>query len=234
MRRSTSSPSGRATVRARRRTRTSTASRPRTPSYDALLEDDGVDAVYIALPNALHHEWTMRALAAASTSSARSRTRAIPHEVDEAHDEAERNGLVLTEAYMWRHARQTALLRELLPQRGRAPSGARDVHRLAPARRRRALDTRPRRRRAARPRLLLHQRRAARHRQRARPRARRGAATRARSTGRSPGRCTSTDVTATFQCSLLAPLVNTIDVIGADGVAASFRTRSWIRPASSC
>ena len=54
----------------------------------------------------------------ASTSSARSRTRAIPSEVDEAHDEAERHGLVLTEGYMWRHARQTALLRELLPQVG--------------------------------------------------------------------------------------------------------------------
>ena len=41
------------------------------------------------------------------------------------------------------------------------------------------------------------------------------------------------DVTATFQCSLLASLVNTIDVIGADGSLA-FRTRSWTHPASSC
>ena len=33
-------------------------------SYEALLDDVAVDAVYIGLPNSLHHPWTMRALAA--------------------------------------------------------------------------------------------------------------------------------------------------------------------------
>ncbi len=33
-------------------------------SYDALLADDAVDAVYISLPNGMHHEWSVRALAA--------------------------------------------------------------------------------------------------------------------------------------------------------------------------
>ena len=31
-------------------------------SHEALLEDDRVDAVYLALPHGLHHEWAIRAL----------------------------------------------------------------------------------------------------------------------------------------------------------------------------
>jgi D-xylose 1-dehydrogenase (NADP+, D-xylono-1,5-lactone-forming) len=87
-------------------------------SYEELLADEGIDAVYIALPNALHHDWTMRALAAGKHVLVEKPYSRVPEQVDEAWHEAVQRGLVLTEAYMWRHSNQTQLLRELLPHVG--------------------------------------------------------------------------------------------------------------------
>ncbi len=87
-------------------------------SYEDLLADPGLDAVYVALPNALHHEWTMRALAAGKHVLCEKPYTHHPAQVDEAWDEAGRRGLVVTEAYMWRHAPQTRLLLDLLPRVG--------------------------------------------------------------------------------------------------------------------
>ena len=87
-------------------------------SYEELLADPELDAVVIALPNALHHEWTMRALAAGKHVLCEKPYTRHPHEAETAWDEAERRGLVLMEAFMWRHAPQTALMLELLPRLG--------------------------------------------------------------------------------------------------------------------
>jgi D-xylose 1-dehydrogenase (NADP+, D-xylono-1,5-lactone-forming) len=87
-------------------------------SYDELLGDPDVDAAYIALPNALHHEWTMRALTAGKHVLCEKPYTRRPDDVGEAWDEATRRGLVLTEGFMWRHGAQTKRLLELLPQIG--------------------------------------------------------------------------------------------------------------------
>jgi D-xylose 1-dehydrogenase (NADP+, D-xylono-1,5-lactone-forming) len=83
-------------------------------SYEALLEDAEVDGVYISLPNSLHHPWTMRALAAGKHVLCEKPYSRSPVEVEEAFDAADAAGLVLTEAFMYRHNPQTALVRELV------------------------------------------------------------------------------------------------------------------------
>ena len=88
------------------------------PSYEALLADTGVDAVYISLPNSLHHEWTMHALRAGKHVLAEKPYTSTPSEVEDAFDLADRSGLVLMEAFMWRHGPGADLIRELLPKIG--------------------------------------------------------------------------------------------------------------------
>jgi xylose dehydrogenase (NAD/NADP) len=87
-------------------------------SYEELLADPRIDAVYVALPNALHHEWTMRALHAGKHVLVEKPYTRRPEQVDEAWDLAEAGGLVLQEAFMWRHSAQTRLFGALLPRVG--------------------------------------------------------------------------------------------------------------------
>lgn len=87
-------------------------------SYEALLADPGVDAVYICLPNALHHRWTMAALAAGKHVLCEKPYTRRPDEVTEAFDAADAAGLVLMEAFMWRHTPLARRFVELLPTIG--------------------------------------------------------------------------------------------------------------------
>ena len=85
-------------------------------SYEALLADPGVDAVYISLPNGMHHEWTMRALAAGKHVLCEKPYTRRAAEVEEAFDAADAGGLVLTEAFMYRHHPQTAAIARLVSE----------------------------------------------------------------------------------------------------------------------
>jgi predicted dehydrogenase len=83
-------------------------------SYEALLADPDVEAVYISLPNSLHVEWSIHALEAGKHVLCEKPFDRRPEEVERAFDAADRAGRILAEAFMWRHNPQTAKLLELV------------------------------------------------------------------------------------------------------------------------
>ena len=87
-------------------------------SYEQLLTDPEVDAVYVGVPNSLHHRMTMMALAAGKHVLCEKPYTRHPEQVVEAFDAADRAGLLLMEAFMWRHSPQTRRFMELLPEVG--------------------------------------------------------------------------------------------------------------------
>jgi predicted dehydrogenase len=85
-------------------------------SYEALLEDPDVEAVYIPLPNTLHCEWSIRAMEAGKHVLCEKPLSRHPEEVDEAFDVADRTGRFLMEAFMYRHNPQMIRLKQLVDQ----------------------------------------------------------------------------------------------------------------------
>ncbi|HEU0247344.1 MAG TPA: Gfo/Idh/MocA family oxidoreductase [Gaiellaceae bacterium] len=85
-------------------------------SYDALLEDPAVEVVYISLPNSMHVKWTLRALAARKHVLCEKPFSRRALEVEQAFNVADREGLVLSEGFMWRHHPQTATLARLVAE----------------------------------------------------------------------------------------------------------------------
>jgi xylose dehydrogenase (NAD/NADP) len=83
-------------------------------SYEGLLADPEVDAVYISLPNTLHCEWSIRALEAGKHVLCEKPLSRRSEEVEAAFDAAERGGRILSEAFMYRHNPQTKRLLELV------------------------------------------------------------------------------------------------------------------------
>ena len=83
-------------------------------SYEALLEDADVDAVYISLPNNMHVEPSIQALEAGKHVLCEKPLTRHTDEAERAFAVAERTGRLLSEAFMYRHNPQTARLTELV------------------------------------------------------------------------------------------------------------------------
>ena len=83
-------------------------------SYEAMLADPDVEAVYISLPNSLHIPWTITALEAGKHVLCEKPLSRHPEEVERAFDVAEKQQRLLMEAFMYRHNPQTRRLSELV------------------------------------------------------------------------------------------------------------------------
>lgn len=81
-------------------------------AYEAMLASDAIDAVYISLPNHLHCEWTLRALAHGKHVLCEKPFALTLDEVDRMIDASASAGRVLAEAFMYRHHPQMKALGE--------------------------------------------------------------------------------------------------------------------------
>ncbi len=83
-------------------------------SYDALIADSEVDAIYLALPNSMHHEWTIKSLRAGKHVLCEKPMACDMAQAREMLDVARSRGRVLTEAFMYRSHPQTQKLLETI------------------------------------------------------------------------------------------------------------------------
>lgn len=78
-------------------------------SYEELLTSRSIDALYIGLPNHLHAEWTVNALRSGLHVLCEKPFVLSLQEMDAVADAATETGLVVAEAFMYRHHPQTKL-----------------------------------------------------------------------------------------------------------------------------
>jgi predicted dehydrogenase len=83
-------------------------------SYEALLVDPEIDAIYIPLPNALHGRWTIAALEAGKHVLCEKPFTANAEEAEAVAAVARRTGLVTMEAFHYRYHALTRRMQEII------------------------------------------------------------------------------------------------------------------------
>lgn len=84
--------------------------------YDALLSDPEIEAVYIPLPNHLHHIWTLRALEAGKHVLCEKPLACNARQAEEMTQASEDSGVLLMEAFMYRFHPRTKRIKEMVAE----------------------------------------------------------------------------------------------------------------------
>jgi len=84
------------------------------PTYEALLADPEIDAIYNPLPNSLHCEWTIRALEAGKHVLCEKPIASNASEAERMAEAARRTGRVLMEAFHWRYHPLAARMKDII------------------------------------------------------------------------------------------------------------------------
>lgn len=83
-------------------------------SYEALLEDDSIDVVYIPLPNHLHKEWTIRAAEAGKHILCEKPLALTEKEAAEMAEASAKAGVLLAEAFMYRYHPRYQMMKQMI------------------------------------------------------------------------------------------------------------------------
>jgi xylose dehydrogenase (NAD/NADP) len=83
-------------------------------SYESLLGDPEIDVVYVSLPNSLHAEWTIKAAEAGKHVLCEKPLAISVAEVDAIMGAAKKSGVVVAEAFMYRHHPLTLEVQQMI------------------------------------------------------------------------------------------------------------------------
>ena len=87
-------------------------------SYEALLAEGGIDAIYVPLPNSMHAEWSVKCAGAGIPTLCEKPFAKDAFEAQSIVDAFERRGVLLAEAFMYRFHPQHAKVKEIVAAGG--------------------------------------------------------------------------------------------------------------------